>query len=85
MKMIPCKHLDYDETKYTQDIQLCHLPPPDTQVLFWHRGKTWTDNGPGQPPNPCNVQFCGAGRGRINSILACYLGEMSCYEPADDS
>jgi hypothetical protein len=78
---IPCKHLDYEEGKYGPDIEL-RTSPHNPVVRFWHRGKTWTDNGPGEKPNPADVQFCGAGRGRINGILQCYLcGEMSCYEP----
>lgn len=36
------------------------------------------------PRNPEKVQFCGAGRGRINGIFQCYnAGEMHCYEPSD--
>jgi len=86
MSMAPCKHLDHRECIYGPDIELIeikvgHFP---CQVKHWRRGKTWTDNGPGEKPNPANVQFCGAGRGRINGIFQCYNeGEMSCYERAE--
>ncbi len=79
--MKPCKHLDYDESKYVG----CEIVtvPSYPMVRYWKRGAQWTDNGPGQKPNPENVQFCGAGRGRINGIFQCYnAGEMHCYEVA---
>ena len=79
----PCKHLDYTEGKFAPDITLKTLPPPYADVRYWHRGSIWTDTGPDQQPNPANVQFCGAGRGRINGIFQCYNGEMHCYEPAE--
>jgi hypothetical protein len=79
-KPVPCKHLDYAEGKYV-DCQLRTCAPKYPNVRYWERGERWTDNGPDHPPNPRNVQFCGAGRGRINEIFACYLGEMHCYEP----
>lgn len=85
--MKPCKHLDYDESKYSNGgtITLETCAPHFPEVRYWLRGKLWTDNGPGQPPNPSKVQFCGAGRGRINGIFQCYQpGEMHCYEPEDD-
>jgi hypothetical protein len=79
----PCKHLDYTEGEYT-DCEIVTLTGFSCPVRYWRRGATWTDNGPHEPPNPSNVQFCGAGRGRINSIFACYNdGEMPCYEAAD--
>ena len=85
-KMAPCKHLDYSEGKYGPDITLRTVPMDDKYgqpVRYWHRGSTWTDNDP-EPPNPAKVQFCGAGRGRINGIFQCYNpGEMHCYEPAE--
>lgn len=74
--MKPCKHLDYTEGKYTDcTIETCapHFP----EVRYWKRGEQWTAGG-----YPQQVQFCGLGRGRINSVFACYNGEMSCYEPA---
>ena len=79
--MVPCKHLDYAEGKYGPDIELRDCAPHFPGVRFWRRGEQWTDNGPGQQPNPRDVQFCGAGRGRINGIFQCYNGEMSCYAP----
>jgi hypothetical protein len=82
--MNPCKHLDYSEGKYGPDITLQTCAPHYPNVKFWLRGPTWTDNGPGEKPNPSKVQFCGAGRGRINGIFQCYnAGEMPCYEPAE--
>ena len=78
----PCKHLDYT-TKY-EDCEIKTCAPHFPNVRYWQRGPQWTDNGPGQPPNPGKVQFCGAGRGRINGIFQCYnAGEMPCYEPAE--
>ena len=84
MKLAPCKHLDYTKDKFGPDITLETLAPHYPDVRYWHRGPTWTDNGPGEQPNPANVQFCGAGRGRINGIFQCYNGEMHCYEPESD-
>ncbi len=76
--MKPCKHLDYDEDKYIDcKIRTCLPHFPD--VRYWERGAAWTEGG-----NPKNVQFCGAGRGRINGIFQCHNGEMSCYEPGGD-
>ena len=77
--MTPCKHLDYATHYEDCTVETCtpHFP----EVRFWKRGARWTDNGPGQKPNPTNVQFCGQGRGRINGIFQCYNGEMHCYEP----
>lgn len=78
--MKPCKHLDYNSAKYGPEhtIETCaHYP----EVRYWRRGEMWTDNGPGKQTDPTKVQFCGAGRGRINGVFQCYNGEMSCYEP----
>lgn len=84
--MSPCKHLDYRPDVYGPDIELRTVPMEDKHgqpVRYWRRGPTWTDNGPGEAPNPSNVQFCGQGRGRINGIFQCYNpGEMPCYQPA---
>jgi hypothetical protein len=81
--MKPCKHLDYSEGVFGPDITLETCAPAFPLVRYWLRGESWTDNGPGEPPNPAKVQFCGAGRGRINGIFQCYnAGEMPCYEPA---
>lgn len=79
-KLMPCKHLDYSEGKYGPDITLETAAPHYPDVRYWRRGRTWTDNGPDEPPNPSKVQFCGAGRGRINGIFQCYDGSMHCYE-----
>ena len=76
----PCKHLDYSGDYTDCTIQTCapHFP----NVRYWLRGPTWTDGG----KNPSMVQFCGAGRGRINGIFQCYNpGEMHCYEPAESA
>ena len=78
--MIPCKHLDYTEGKYDDcSIQTCapHYP----QVRYWLRSPRWTEYDFGGPYNPAKVQFCGAGRGRINGVFQCYQkGGMHCYE-----
>jgi hypothetical protein len=78
--MKPCKHLDY-ETMFAPDITLETCAPHFPEVKFWLRGPTWTDNGPGEQPNPSKVQFCKL-RGRINAIFDCYEmpGPMGCYE-----
>lgn len=79
----PCKHLDYSDS-YGPDIELETLAPHYPLVRYWRRGGRWTNNGPGQKPNPADVQFCGKGRGRINGIFQCYqAGEMYCYEPEE--
>lgn len=86
-RLHPCKHLDY-ETNYGPDIQLVTLEDYSLAyfhgVKYWHRGKRWTDNGPGEKPNPAKVQFCKL-RGRINEVFACYAapGPMNCYEPLE--
>ena len=85
--MKPCKHLDYTEGKFT-DCEIIEitdqLPEAGCRVRYWKRGEVWLA-GPGKERNPENVQFCGAGRGRIKGIFQCYnLGEMSCYEPEED-
>jgi len=83
MSMAPCRNLDYTEGKFTH----CEIIEITDQFLlaacrirYWKRGEQWLA-GPGGTRNPQNVQFCGAGRGRINGIFQCYNpGEMSCYE-----
>lgn len=78
--MKPCKHLDYTEGKFT-DCEIKDCAPHMPDVRYWERGETWR-SPPGEvPANPIKVQFCGAGRGRINGIFQCYNGEMHCYEP----
>jgi len=71
-KLIPCKHLDYDEDEYDAELRTCAPDFPD--VKYWYRHNVPYDDAPRK------VQFCKL-RGRINGIFACYLGEMSCYEP----
>ena len=78
--MKACKHLNYDETKYTNDIKIVEVPRFSCRVRYWERGPTWTE-GPGNEGNPKKVQFCGQGRGRINGVFQCYNpGEMPCYD-----
>src|SRR3990167_6442853 len=79
-EVIPCKHLDYTEGRYT-DCEIRTCEPHYPLVRYWHRGEKWTDNGPKCTANLAKVQFCGAGRGRIDGIFQCYNGEMHCYEP----
>jgi len=79
--MRPCKYLDYTEGKYGPDITIQTWAPCFPGVRYWLRGPRWTDNGPGEKPNPSKVQFCNL-RGRINEVFACYSapGPMCCYE-----
>ena len=78
MKLIPCKHLDYDEGKYVGcTIQTCAPHYPD--VRYWERGEAWLSGG----ENPQKLQFCKL-RGRINGVFGCYNGEMYCYEPEQE-
>ena len=79
-KLVPCKHLDYDEENYSGCGAIETLEPPFEHVRYWARKPAFTDGG-----YPRNVQFCGAGRGRINGIIDCYEspGPMSCYEPEE--
>ena len=74
MKLIGCIHLDYDEEKYSgctlRDCASKGLP----EVKYFERPSTYEGC-------PTNVQFCGKGKGRINSILDCYKeGALPCYE-----
>ena len=76
MDRIGCKHLDYEEGKYTD----CTIDITTDGVRFWRRGPRWTNDG----NNPVFVQFCKL-RGRINSIYDCYeSGPMGCYEAPDE-
>ena len=80
--MKQCKYLDYSEGKYT-DCKIIEVPGFSCRVRYWERGASWTE-GEGNEGNPEKVQFCGKGRGRINSIFQCYnKGEMPCYESID--
>jgi hypothetical protein len=72
----------YTPPMYGPDIALRTCAPHYPDVRYWHRGPTWTDNGPGEKPNPADVQFCKL-RGRITGIFQCYNpGELPCYRPA---
>lgn len=76
-----CKHLDYEEGKFT-DCEIVDLTDRGMPgVRHWKRGETWIDrDANGRPQNPVNVQFCKL-RGRINGIFDCYnAGELPCYE-----
>ena len=83
----PCRNLDYTDGKYGPDIALETddrvRDAEGNPVRYWVRGETWT--APlvkGGDRAPRCVQFCGAGRGRINAIFDCYEpGTMFCYEP----
>jgi hypothetical protein len=74
--VIPCRHLDYTEGKYT-GCEIVEVPGFSCRVRYWKRGPEWTENG----KNPEKVQFCGVGRGRINGVFECYNGELGCYYP----
>ena len=79
--MKPCKHLDFS-TEYT-DCKIVTLPGTSVgDIRCWERGPTWlTYEGA-----PRFVQFCGAGRGRINDPQACYGdGCLRCYEPSEEA
>jgi len=77
--MKPCKHLDYDRSKYEPGCELRELHGLPG-VRYWHRLNVF-------PGDPVKVQFCGKGRGRINAVLDCYEppGPVGCYEPAPES
>ena len=79
-KLAPCKHLDYNEETYGGCGVIETCAPPFENVRYWARNPAITEGG-----YPRNVQFCGQGRGRINSISQCYEapGPMSCYEPGE--
>lgn len=72
--MKPCKHLDHSDT-YKESCDLVDLEGFSCLVKYWHRKVVPYEDAPRK------VQFCGQGRGRINSIFSCYNeGEMHCYE-----
>ena len=76
MPHIGCKHLDYDEDKYTQ----CEIIELPDGVKYWKRPLY---DPKGYPDQPTKVQFCKL-RGRINFIYPCINpGEMYCYEAQD--
>ena len=72
MSHIGCKHLDY-----TSDFIDCELRTIEPEGWkYWERMKPFYEG------MPTKVQFCGAGRGRINEIFACINpGEMPCFKP----
>ena len=76
IKLIPCKHLDYDEGAY--DAELRTYVPDFPNVKYWYRTNVPYDDAPRR------VQYCKL-RGRINGIFACYTGEMPCYEPEEST
>ena len=75
-RLIPCRHLDYDESKYDRcALKTCAPHYPD--VKYWDRGDE-ADFGSYQAV--LKVQFCKL-RGRINGVFQCHTGEMGCYDP----
>ena len=75
MPLIPCKNLDHNPENYPScELKTCapHFP----EVKYFKRESMYEGC-------PTQVQFCGKGRGRINSIFDCYEapGPCSCYEP----
>jgi len=77
MSHVGCKHLDYEEGKYIN----CEIRTIEPEG--W---KYWERLNPPYEGAPTKVQFCGAGRGRINGIFQCINpGEMSCYEAQDNA
>jgi len=75
MKLIPCKHLDHNPDNYPS-CELKTAEPHCPGVKFFERKEA-------PAGAPTRVQFCGAGRGRINAVFDCYDGSMHCYDPAD--
>jgi hypothetical protein len=80
--MNPCRHLDYDVSKYGDACELVtekenpNLAGFSCQVKYWRRKRA-------PEGAPVNVQFCQL-RGRINSVFGCYNeGEMSCHESGE--
>jgi hypothetical protein len=77
--MKPCKHLDHDPSHYDNTVVLRELDGFKCPVKYFERVVVPYDGAVRK------VQFCGAGRGRINGIFQCYNpGEMHCYEPVAD-
>ena len=74
MKLVPCKHLDYDGEYADCELRTCE--PDFPEVKYWYRHKVV------YPEAPRKVQFCKK-FGRINGIFQCYTGEMPCYEPVE--
>lgn len=78
MKPCACKHLDHNEATYGEAAELKSVISDGVTVKYWKRRPHMLYEGA-----PVNVQFCGQGRGRINGIFDCYLGELHCYEPSE--
>lgn len=78
VKLIPCKHLDHDQTRYP-GCELIAINEFGNEIKYFKRDSV-VNKG-----LPINVQFCKK-RGRINNILDCYDGcSKSCYEVDDNS
>jgi hypothetical protein len=77
--LCPCKHLDHSVETYGQSCELKTIDTLSVPVKYWARREVPYEGA------PKNVQFCGQGRGRINSIFDCYEapGPMRCHEPAE--
>ena len=73
--MKPCKHLDYDITKYPS-CQLVELAGFSIPIKYWERKDVPYEGA------AVKVQFCKK-RGRIDGISACYTGDLHCYEPEE--
>lgn len=74
MKLIPCKHLDHKAENYPGcELRTCF--PDFSDVKYFYREAPYEGAA-------TRVQFCGAGRGRINAIFDCYEqpGPMNCHE-----
>lgn len=71
---IGCKHLDYSGN-YVD----CEIVETDEGWKWWQRSSLPSEGAPQK------VQFCGAGRGRINGIFQCINeGEMHCFEKQEE-
>lgn len=67
MKAKGCKHLEYDETKYSPNCSIVEL---GGEHANWERKEC----------DPFSVQFCDL-RGRLNQKTACTRWELKqCYE-----
>jgi len=73
MKLVPCKHLDY-ESHYDAELRTDSVFP---QVKYWHRTDVHYEGA------PVDVQYCKK-CGRVNGIYQCYTGELDCYEPCEE-
>ena len=72
--MKPCKHLSYDAALYGEAADLVTVDVAGVLVRYWRRKQS-------QLPYtgaPTNVQFCGAGRGRITGPRTIARRESGC-------